>query len=64
MTAEEYIERIRTAKTDDAAYAVSREAYAAAVRKQITVEEWNAVWCAYDKRTRPYRYDRPRWTGD
>lgn len=65
MTATEYLERIRTAETTDEAYAVTREAIEACHAGRLTVEEWNAVWIAYDKRARPYRYERSyQWTGD
>ena len=66
MTAAEYLEQIRTAPTDDAAFAVTRVAIVAARAKEITVDEWNAVWIAYDKRARPWHYEERggRWTGD
>ena len=66
MTAAEYLEQIRTAPTNDAAFAVTRVAIVAARARQITVDEWNSVWLAYDKRSRPWLYEERggRWTGD
>lgn len=64
MTADEYIAQVRLAATDEAAYAVTRQASADAVAKRLTVDEWNSVWLAYDKRSRPWRHEEKNWTGD
>ena len=64
MTVAEYLERIRTAPTNDAADAVTKEAFADAQARRITVDEWNAIWAAADKRCRPWRYRDNPWTGD
>lgn len=66
MNVAEYLEQIRTAPDNDAAFAVTRSAIVAARAKQITVDEWSAVWIAYDKRARPWLYEERggRWTGD
>ena len=64
MTAAEYIERVRTAVDRAAVEEVIREAWADAEAKRLTVAEWNAVWTAGDKRTRPDRYRDNNWTGD
>jgi len=76
VTVGEYIEQIRVADTDTAAYAVTREAYAEAVAKTLSVDEWNQVWIAFNRRSRgvpvtdtsDYWRGGPRddgnWTGD
>lgn len=76
MTVADYIERIRTAESDEAAWEVRREAYQASVAKRLTVDEWNNVAIAFDRRARgepvtdtsDYWRGGPRdggnWTGD
>ena len=64
MTAAEYLERIKQAPTAEDAYAVTREAIVDAREKRISVDEWNAIWIAYDERSQPWRYRDGNWTGD
>jgi len=75
MSIGHYIEQIRHADTDDAAFAVVRAAYDAAVAKAITVEEYNALWLELSRRHDPdsrsgddFSRGGPRsgcnWTGD
>ena len=76
MTVQDYIERIRTADSHEAAWEVRSEAYNAAVAKQLTVDEWNDVAIAFNRRARgepvtdssDYWRGGPRadgnWTGD
>jgi hypothetical protein len=66
VTAAEYLEQVLTAPTNDAAFAVTRVAIVAARARQISVDEWNEIWIAYDKRSRPWIYEERggRWTGD
>lgn len=64
MTAAEYIDLIRTAETNEAAAEVTRAAFADAQSRRLTVDEWNDIWAACDKRCRPWRYRDNNWTGD
>jgi hypothetical protein len=64
MTANEYLAQVRAADTVEAAYAIKEQAYAEALAKRLTVEEWNAIWIAYDRRSRPWRYMESNYTGD
>jgi len=66
VTAAEYLEQVLTAPTNDAAFAVTRVAIVAARAREISVDEWNEIWIAYDKRCRPWLYEERggKWTGD
>jgi hypothetical protein len=64
VTANEYLAQVLAADTVEAAHEIKDQAYAEAVAKRLTVEEWNAVWIAYDRRSRPWRYEKSNYTGD
>jgi len=75
MTIGQYIDAVMQAESRDAAYRIVREVYDQAVAKRFSVDEYNSVWGAWDRRWfRPtsgghdYMRGGPRdgssWTGD
>lgn len=64
MTRQDYLDRIRDAETNAEAFAVTRDAIKAANEGRLTVDDWNAIWIAYDKLIQPQRYEKPIRTFD